>query len=95
MSSELTIISASGKVFIAGGYLVLDQKYSGLVVSTSSRFYTIVRGTKEKAAGRIHVISPQFKSATWNYSAHVVDDEVEVAQENRYVFLLTLQGKED
>ncbi|THH07989.1 hypothetical protein EW145_g3017 [Phellinidium pouzarii] len=35
---EPTVVSASGKVLLAGGYLVLDQKYSGTVVSTSSRF---------------------------------------------------------
>ena len=37
-----TIVSAPGKVLLAGGYLVLDPTYSGLVVATSSRFFTIV-----------------------------------------------------
>lgn len=37
-----TIVSAPGKVLVAGGYLVLDRQYTGLVVATSSRFYCIV-----------------------------------------------------
>jgi phosphomevalonate kinase len=41
--SQTTVISAPGKVLIAGGYLVLDQLYSGLVLATSSRFYTVIR----------------------------------------------------
>ncbi|EPQ28965.1 uncharacterized protein PFL1_03255 [Pseudozyma flocculosa PF-1] len=35
-----TLASAPGKVLIAGGYLVLDAAYPGLVISTDSRFYT-------------------------------------------------------
>lgn len=37
-----TIVSAPGKVLVAGGYLVLDRRYTGLVVATSSRFYCVV-----------------------------------------------------
>jgi phosphomevalonate kinase len=37
-----TIVSAPGKVLLAGGYLVLDRDYSGLVVATSSRFYCVI-----------------------------------------------------
>ena len=59
-------VSASGKVLLAGGYLVLDPKYSGVVVSTSSRFYTVVE-TAKASAFSVSVRSPQFKDATWNY----------------------------
>ena len=31
--------SAPGKVLLSGGYLILDQPYSGLVLSTSARFF--------------------------------------------------------
>ncbi|ORY26808.1 hypothetical protein BCR39DRAFT_540302 [Naematelia encephala] len=41
-SNHTTIVSAPGKVLLAGGYLVLDRSYSGLVVATSSRFYTSI-----------------------------------------------------
>jgi len=64
--SLTTVVSAPGKVLVAGGYLVLDPAYSGTVVSTSSRFYTIVRD--DQAADTIVVRSPQFTNATWVYS---------------------------
>ncbi len=70
MSARTTIISAPGKVLLAGGYLVLDPEYTGAVVATSSRFYTIVKD--DQAAGssqpkRIRVASPQFDEAVWEY----------------------------
>jgi phosphomevalonate kinase len=59
------VVSAPGKVLLAGGYLVLDPAYSGVVVSTSSRFYSVIsRGTH----GRIAVSSPQFINASWSYT---------------------------
>jgi phosphomevalonate kinase len=59
------VVSASGKVLLAGGYLVLDPAYSGVVVSTSSRFYTVITPAK---TNRIVVRSPQFINATWSYT---------------------------
>ena len=41
--STTLVVSTPGKVLLAGGYLVLDQKYSGLVAATSSRFYTCIQ----------------------------------------------------
>ncbi|KAI9459088.1 Phosphomevalonate kinase [Russula earlei] len=59
------VVSASGKVLLAGGYLVLDPAYSGVVVSTSSRFYSVISNGKND---RIVVKSPQFINATWSYT---------------------------
>ena len=42
MVTEKVLVSAPGKVLIAGGYLVLDRAFSGLVVGIDSRFYTSV-----------------------------------------------------
>lgn len=76
-----TTVSAPGKVLVAGGYLVLDPAYPGLVVSTSSRFYCHARSqtsssTSQKQAGdtssTIAVRSPQFVDAVWVYKASVV-----------------------
>ncbi|EPS94393.1 hypothetical protein FOMPIDRAFT_62407, partial [Fomitopsis schrenkii] len=76
-SMSTTVISAPGKVLLAGGYLVLDPAYSGVVVSTGARFYTAVRDLDEAtslAAAQadrpveIRVRSPQFENATWVYS---------------------------
>lgn len=43
---EEIVVSAPGKVLIAGGYLVLDPAYSGVVISTTSKFYTVIRSLK-------------------------------------------------
>ncbi|KAG8989129.1 phosphomevalonate kinase, partial [Tulasnella sp. 427] len=65
-----TAVSAPGKVLLAGGYLVLDPKYSGVVVSTSARFYTFIRERIDghQAAQKIVVRSPQFLRAAWSYT---------------------------
>ncbi|KAI0785604.1 ribosomal protein S5 domain 2-type protein [Abortiporus biennis] len=76
MSPTTTLVSSPGKVLVAGGYLVLDPLYSGTVVSTSSRFYTLVTDDLvQSGSGRrsptspiqIRVRSPQFVNATWTY----------------------------
>lgn len=76
----MTVISAPGKVLLAGGYLVLDPKYSGIVVSTSSRFYTVIQAAKEEKAV-ISVKSPQFLGAKWDYDAHVQNNILDVSQQ--------------
>ncbi|KAF5321229.1 hypothetical protein D9619_001788 [Psilocybe cf. subviscida] len=63
-----TVISAPGKVLAAGGYLVLDPAFSGVVISTSSRFYTVVRDEPTLPPGTLRVRSPQFNDATWSYT---------------------------
>ena len=68
MVRTTTIVSAPGKVLIAGGYLVLDPAYSGVVVSTSSRFHTAIRDEPDLKPATIRVRSPQFVDATWLYS---------------------------
>ncbi|KAJ3331239.1 phosphomevalonate kinase [Blyttiomyces sp. JEL0837] len=80
LDGSRTIVSAPGKVLIAGGYLVLDQKYSGFVVGTSSRFYTSVVKRGDGFAPNdvnIKVRSPQFLDGEWNYDVHFAggDDE--------------------
>ncbi|KAI0633269.1 Phosphomevalonate kinase [Trametes polyzona] len=68
-----TVVSSPGKVLLAGGYLVLDPAYSGVVVSTSSRFYTVIESLPQPEPARgdgpiqIRVRSPQFLDATWLY----------------------------
>lgn len=68
----ITIASAPGKVLVTGGYLVLDQQYTGLVIGTSARFYTVIRTVGGgETQGTIKVRSPQFDQATWEYTASV------------------------
>ena len=71
-----TLVSSPGKVFIAGGYLVLDPKYPAAVVATSCRFYTAVLSavedsTRAQSPIQIRVRSPQFVDATWTYNVHI------------------------
>ena len=77
--NDATVVSASGKVLLAGGYLVLDQKYSGVVVSTSSRFYTVINASSDCKEGGITVRSPQFRDAMWEYNADI-GDEMNISQ---------------
>lgn len=86
-SPSTTVVSASGKVLIAGGYLVLDPKYSGVVVSTSSRFYTVVQSGNRKSS-TISVKSPQFRDAVWNYEVTIGADTIDVSQSEGYVSFL-------
>lgn len=68
-SSTMSIaVSAPGKVLLAGGYLVLDKNYSGLVFGLSARIHCI--STPDPSAskpGTITVKSPQFSNAIWIY----------------------------
>ena len=87
--ASTTVVSSPGKVLLAGGYLVLDPRYSGVVVSTSSRFYTVIhrdlhsKGSQDN--GLIRVRSPQFLDAVWQYSVTVDGGVVDVAEHaNRY-----------
>lgn len=67
-ATRRTTVSAPGKVLLAGGYLVLDPAHRGLVVSTSSRFFTSVLTPSDcLPANTIAVRSPQFVDAVWKY----------------------------
>ena len=76
---EEIVVSAPGKVLIAGGYLVLDPAYSGLVISTTSKFYTIIRTLKPESTAAspaaplplVRVRSPQFVDAEWRYGVQI------------------------
>ncbi|ORX99251.1 Phosphomevalonate kinase [Basidiobolus meristosporus CBS 931.73] len=73
MDTKQTVVSAPGKVLVAGGYLVLDSDNEGVVVSTDARFYTVIKNkgaaTEFLDAGRDIVIrSPQFLDGRWEYS---------------------------
>ncbi|KAI0779733.1 Phosphomevalonate kinase [Fomes fomentarius] len=102
-SSSPTVVSSPGKVLLAGGYLVLDPAYSGVVVSTSSRFYTLIDAISAPASAtdgpiQIRVRSPQFLDATWLYFVdfdgpdvvrveQVPDNTNTVSSRNKFVHL--------
>ncbi|KAH8930010.1 Phosphomevalonate kinase [Atractiella rhizophila] len=63
----MATISCPGKVFFAGGYLVLDREYEGFILSTSSRFYSHLRHDPDSPPGTITIKSPQFLQAEWTF----------------------------
>ncbi|KAG4428342.1 hypothetical protein IFR05_016176 [Cadophora sp. M221] len=80
-----TAVSAPGKVLLAGGYLVLDRAYTGLVFGLSARIHVIVQDIESSSGvelSEIVVQSPQFREATWNYGYRLAENQggVEVTQ---------------
>jgi len=74
MSPNPTVaVSAPGKVLLAGGYLVLDRQYTGLVFGLSARI-NVVAAEIHTGPGvqlsEIVVDSPQFVDAQWRYGYH-------------------------
>ncbi|RKL49326.1 hypothetical protein BFJ72_g785 [Fusarium proliferatum] len=70
-------VSAPGKVFLAGGYLVLDQEYTAFVFGLDARI-NIIAGDIHTTAGvqltEIVVDSPQFLEAQWRYGYHLAGE---------------------
>ena len=85
MSTSPVAISAPGKVLLAGGYLVLDRDYTGLVFGLDARIHVHVQ-TLPTSPGvmlsEIIVKSPQFRDAEWRYGYRETEDGggVEVTQ---------------
>ena len=75
-------VSAPGKVLFAGGYLVLDRQYTGLVFGLDARIHVLVR--RDPAGGssesQIVVASPQF-GAVWVYKLGTEKGRVDVHPE--------------
>lgn len=72
--SSTTAVSAPGKVLLAGGYLVLDRQYTGLVFGLSARINVIaqeIRTSQGVQLSEIIVESPQFLEAQWRYGYHL------------------------
>ncbi|KAG6610199.1 phosphomevalonate kinase [Phytophthora cinnamomi] len=57
-----TCVSAPGKVLLVGGYLVLDEQYSGLVLSSTARFFSQVRVKSLGGEGSIFEASGGWRS---------------------------------
>jgi len=71
-----TVLSAPGKVLLAGGYLVLDRQYTGLVFGLSARIHVCIKPLKTGSGvslEEIIVTSPQFREARWEYGYRVTE----------------------
>ncbi|KAJ4323781.1 phosphomevalonate kinase [Neodidymelliopsis sp. IMI 364377] len=65
-----TAVSCPAKVLVAGGYLVLDRNYTGLVFGLDARIHCVIEPIKTKSGvsiSEIVVKSPQFRDAIWEY----------------------------
>ena len=78
-SPSCVAASAPGKVLLAGGYLVLDRDYTGLVFGLDARIHVHVQLLndlkKHEQESRMIVQSPQFLGAEWRYSCHAANDD--------------------
>jgi phosphomevalonate kinase len=67
--SEMVVVSAPGKMLLAGGYLVLEEGNVGLVVGVNARLYCSCERlvpSNDSSIRDIHVTSPQF-GTEWQY----------------------------
>ncbi|KAL8795053.1 MAG: hypothetical protein Q9182_007572, partial [Xanthomendoza sp. 2 TL-2023] len=70
MTRSTVAVSAPGKVLLAGGYLVLDRKYTGLVFGLDARIHVHIQELPLPSGivlSEIIVRSPQFRDAEWRY----------------------------
>jgi phosphomevalonate kinase len=82
MSESVVAVSAPGKVLFAGGYLVLDRRYTGLVFGLDARIHVHVRWYPAQDPTKNHIVvaSPQF-GAIWAYDFLTKDGRVDVHAE--------------
>lgn len=83
--SSTVAVSAPGKVLLAGGYLVLDRAYTGLVFGLNARIHVSVQDSPTSegtAPSEIVVRSPQFRDAEWRYRYRATEDAggIEITQ---------------
>ncbi|KZF23250.1 Phosphomevalonate kinase [Xylona heveae TC161] len=88
MTRPPTALSAPGKVLLAGGYLVLDRDYTGLVFGLDARIHVHVQPLSTSPGvvlSEIIVRSPQFRDAEWRYGYRL-------AAESRGIDVTQLKG---
>ncbi|KAK0715590.1 ribosomal protein S5 domain 2-type protein [Lasiosphaeris hirsuta] len=74
----VTAVSAPGKMLLAGGYVVLDRAYTGLVFALSARINVLAQEIPTSEGvhlTEIVVESPQFLEAQWRYGYHLAEED--------------------
>lgn len=77
MVHDVVAVSAPGKVFLAGGYLVLDRNYTALVFGLDARIHVVIRPIPTRngvGLSEIVVDSPQFDEAVWEYGYRLAEN---------------------
>ena len=85
MGLQATAFSSPGKVLLAGGYLVVDRDYTGLVLGLDARIHVHTESVETGDGvqlSEIIVRSPQFKDAEWRYGYRLSEHNggIEVTQ---------------
>ncbi|KAK0983068.1 phosphomevalonate kinase [Friedmanniomyces endolithicus] len=78
MVRNAVAVSAPGKVLLAGGYLVLDREYTGLVFGLDARIHVTVQAIPTSSGvtlNEIVVQSPQFQDAAWEYGYRLAEPD--------------------
>lgn len=78
MVRNAVAVSAPGKVLLAGGYLVLDRAYTGLVFGLDARIHAVVQPistTQGVELEQIVITSPQFENAIWEYGYRLAEHD--------------------
>lgn len=70
INSKVSCISAPGKLLIAGGYVVLEHPNLAITISTSSRFYTIIK-SQQFTSNLLSLIKSSIASSSSSSSLHV------------------------
>lgn len=73
-----TAVSAPGKVLLAGGYLVTDRDYTGLVFGLDARINVVAQPIPTSQGVQLTEIvveSPQFVGGSWRYGYHLASDD--------------------
>ncbi|KAF2189800.1 Phosphomevalonate kinase [Zopfia rhizophila CBS 207.26] len=81
-SLEPRAVSAPGKVLLAGGYLVLDRGYTGLVFGLDARIHVYIEPIRTNSGvilSEIIVKSPQFQEAVWEYGYRLKENDGGIA----------------
>lgn len=71
-------VSAPGKVFLAGGYLVLDRAYTALVFGLDARIHVCIEPIRTNSGVtlcEVIVTSPQFREAGWEYGYRLTEGD--------------------
>lgn len=78
VQDDAVAVSAPGKVLLAGGYLVLDRAYNGLVFGLDARLHVIIQKIPTRngvTLSEITVTSPQFLGAVWEYGYRLTEND--------------------
>jgi len=76
MVHDAVAVSAPGKVLLAGGYLVLDRAYNGLIFGLDARIHVTIEDIPTRSGvtlSEITVQSPQFLGAVWEYGYRLTE----------------------